>query len=68
MNLKDAFWNWVVTHAQTIPNVDMHLEMRVARMNFDLTFYIVWLSLRLSLPRGNNRRLKNCMKLDENKT
>ena len=71
MNLKDAFWNWVVTHAQTIQNVDMHLvclEKRVARMNFDLTFYVVWLSLRLSLPRGNNRRLKNCMKLDENKT
>ena len=41
MNLKDAFWNWAVTHAQTIQNVDMHLaclEMRVARINFDLTF------------------------------
>ena len=25
MNLKDAFWNWVVTHAQTIQYVDMHL-------------------------------------------
>ena len=35
---------------------------------FRFTFYVVWLSLRLSLPRGNNRRLKNCMKLDENKT
>ena len=38
MNLKEGFWNWVVTHAQTIQNVDMHLaclEMRVARMNFD---------------------------------
>ena len=73
MNLKDAFWNWVVTHAQTIQNIDMHLaclEKRVARMNFDLTFYVVWLSLhlRLSLSRGNNRRLKKCMKLDENKT
>ena len=71
MNLKDAFWNWVVTHAQTIQNVDMHLaclEMRVARMNFDLTFNVVWLSLKLSLPRGNNRRLTNGMKLDENKT
>ena len=44
MNLKDAFWNWVVTHVQPIQNVDMHsacLEMRVARMNFDLTFYYV---------------------------
>ena len=32
------------THAQTIQNVDMHLaclEMRVARINFDLTFYDV---------------------------
>ena len=25
MNLKDAFWNWVVTHAQIIQYVDMHL-------------------------------------------
>ena len=69
MNLKDAFWNRVVTHAQTIQNVDMHLaclEMRVARMNFHLTFYVVW--LRLPLPRYDNRRLKNCMKLDENET
>ena len=67
MNLKDAFWNWVVTQAQTIQNVDMHLaclEMRAARMNFDLTFYVVW--LRFPLPRYNNGRLKNCMKLDEN--
>ena len=44
MNLKDAFWNWVVTHAQTIQHVDMHLaclEMCVSRMNSDLTFYDV---------------------------
>ena len=44
MNLKDAFWNWVVTHAQTIQNVDIHLAclgMWVAEMNFDLTFYAV---------------------------
>ena len=69
MNLKDAFWNWVVTHAQTIQNVDMHLaclETQVARINFDLTFYVVW--LRLPMPRYNNRRLKNCIKLDENET
>ena len=48
MNLKDAFWNWVVTHAQIIQNVDMHLaclEMPVARINFDLTFYVLWLRL-----------------------
>ena len=32
------------------------LEMRVARMNFDLTYYVVWLSLRLSLPRGNKAK------------
>ena len=67
MNLKDAFWNWVVTHAQTIQNVDMHLaclEMRVARMNFDLTIYDVW--LRPPLSRYSNRTLKNCIKLDEN--
>ena len=25
MNLKDAFWNWVATHAQTIQYVAMHL-------------------------------------------
>ena len=40
------------------------LEMRVARMNFDLTFYDVW--LRPPLPRYNNRTLKNWIKLDEN--
>ena len=64
MNLKDAFWNWVVTHAQTIQSVDMHLaclEMRVARINFDLTFYVVW--LRLPMPRYNNKRLKNLYKI-----
>ena len=68
MNLKDAFWNWAVTHAQTIQNEDMYLaclEMWVARINFDLTFYVVW--LRLPMPRYNNRRLKNCIKLDENR-
>ena len=46
MSLKHAFLNWVVTHAQTIQNFDMHLaclEMPVARMNFDLTFHVVWL-------------------------
>ena len=40
------------------------LEMRVARMNFDFTFYDVW--LRPPLPRYNNRTLKNWIKLDEN--
>ena len=40
------------------------LEMWVARMNFDLTFYVVW--LRPPLPRYNNRTLKNWIKLDEN--
>ena len=37
MNLKDAFWNWVVAHAQTIQNVEVHLaclEMRVAGIKF----------------------------------
>ena len=34
MNLIDAFWNWVFTHAQTIQNDDVHLQ--VARMNFDI--------------------------------
>ena len=30
MNLKDAFWNWVVTHAQIIQNVDMYFMFRNA--------------------------------------
>ena len=53
MNLKDAFWSWVVTHAQTIQNNAVHLaclEMWVARMNFNLillgvclpTSYVEW--------------------------
>ena len=43
MNLKDAFWNWVVTHAQTIQYVDIAFSMfrNVSRMNSDLTFYDV---------------------------
>ena len=73
MKFKSAFWNWVVTHAQIIQNVDMHLaclEMRVARMNFDLillpTSYAVW--LRLPLPRYNDRRLNIEWNLDEDET
>ena len=66
MNLKDAFWNWVVTYLLKIQNLDMHLaclEMRVARMNFDLillptwvTSYVVW--MRLPLPRYIDRKRK----------
>ena len=63
MNLRDSFCNWVATHAQTIQNIYAHLvclEMRVARLNFDLILlaisYVVW--LKLPLPRYNNRKLK----------
>ena len=63
MNLKDAFWNWVVTHAQTIQNVDMHLKFGNAssqnEFRFNL-FYDVW--LRPPLSRYSNRTLKNCIK------
>ena len=39
MNLKDAFWNWVVTHAQTIQYVDMHLAC--------LEMWVEWIPIRI---------------------
>ena len=39
MNLKDAFWNWVVTHAQKIQNV--MFRNASSQNEFDLTFYDV---------------------------
>ena len=44
MNLKAAFWKWVVTHAQTIQNVDVHLaylEVPVAEWISMLFYYLV---------------------------
>ena len=38
MNLKDAFWNWVVTHAQTIQYVDMHLAC--------LEMWVEWIPIK----------------------
>ena len=67
-NLKDAFWNWVVTH----PHADNPKCWRAFSMFRNASsqneFRFNTITIEISLPRYNDRRLKIIWNLDEVKT